>query len=127
MVPPSVGIEHPPSSAAVLDEARLDASSMGNPDLRNILIRTFVNHIRPRLTRLRQVAQSGDLQAVEFEAHGLKGMCATIGAMRCADVFGRIEKFGRERRPEPVSPLLDYAEIEVGQVEALVGSQSKAA
>jgi HPt (histidine-containing phosphotransfer) domain-containing protein len=100
---------------------------MGNPDLRNILIRTFVMHIRPRLARLRQVAQSGDLEAVEFEAHGLKGMCATIGAMCCADVFGRIERLGRERRPEPISPSLDYAEIEVGRVEALMGSHTKAA
>jgi len=124
---PSIGIEQPPSSEAVLDEARLEASSMGNPDLRNILIRTFVMHIRPRLARLRQVAQSGELEAVEFEAHGLKGMCATIGAMCCADVFGRIERLGRERRPEPISPLLDYAEIEVGRVEALMGGHSKAA
>ena len=127
MAAPSVVLEQPPSGALVLDEARLEASSMGNPELRNILVRTFVMHIRPRLARLREVAESGNLEAVEFEAHGLKGMCSTIGAMRCADVFGRIEKFGRERRPEPVAPLLDYAEIEVGQVEAFMGSQSKAA
>lgn len=116
-----------PSSEPVLDEARLEASSMGNPELRNILIRTFVNHIRPRLARLRQVSATGDMEAVEFEAHGLKGMCSTIGAMCCADVFGRIERLGREKRTEPIPPMLDYAEVEVGRVEALMGTRSKAA
>lgn len=121
------GSAGPHSDEPVLDEARLDASSMGNPELRNILIRTFVNHIRPRLGRLRQVASTGDMEAVEFEAHGLKGMCATIGAMACSEVFGRIERLGREKRPEPIPPMLDYAEVEVGRVESLMGTRAKAA
>jgi len=111
----------------ILDEARLKASSMGNADLEGILIRTFVNHIRPRLQRLRDAAQVSDAGAIEFEAHGLKGMCGTIGAMACADVFGRIERLGREKRLEPVAPMLDYAEIEVSRVETLISPRAKAA
>ena len=111
----------------VLDEARLKASSMGNVELENILINTFVHHIRPRLQRLRDAAGTGDAGAIEFEAHGIKGMCSTIGAMACADVFGRIERLGREKRLEPVNPMLDYADMEVSRVEALVAPRSKAA
>ena len=117
----------PASGEPPLDEARLESSSMGNPELRNILIRTFVNHIRPRLGRLREVALAGDMQAVEFEAHGLKGMCATIGAMCCADAFARIERLGSEKRQEPIPPMLDYAEIEVARVEAVMGQKARAA
>ena len=111
----------------VLDEARLKASSMGNAELETILVRTFVHHIRPRLQRLRDAAQAADTDAVEFEAHGIKGMCATIGAMACADVFARIERLGREKRLEPVAPMLDYADIEVTRVETLIGPRAKAA
>jgi HPt (histidine-containing phosphotransfer) domain-containing protein len=114
-------------SEPVLDETRLKASSMGNAELEAILVRTFVHHIRPRLQRLRDAAQSGDAGAIEFEAHGLKGMCATIGAMACADVFSRIERLGREKRLEPVAPMLDYAEIEVSRVEVVMGPRAKAA
>ena len=70
---------------------------------------------------------AGDAKAVEFEAHGLKGMSATIGAVSCADAFGRIERMGRENRLEPVGPMLDYAEIEVGRVEAVIGPRRLAA
>jgi len=114
-------------SEPVLDEARLKASSMGNADLEGILLRTFVNHIRPRLQRLRDACQVSDASAIEFEAHGLKGMCGTIGAMACADVFSRIERLGREKRLEPVAPMLDYAEIEVSRVELLIAPRTKAA
>lgn len=111
----------------VLDEARLKSSSMGNVELEGILVRTFVNHIRPRLQRLRDAAHVSDSGAIEFEAHGLKGMCSTIGAMACADVFSRIERLGREKRFEPVAPMLDYAEIEVSRVEVLIAPRAKAA
>jgi len=112
---------HPESSEPVLDEARLESSCMGNPELKSILVRTFIHHIRPRLRRLREVTAAGDAKGVEFEAHGLKGMSATIGAVCCADAFARIERLGREKRLEPVGPMLDYAEIEVGRVEAVIG------
>jgi two-component system, sensor histidine kinase RpfC len=124
---------HPASEPAedsgepVLDENRLKSSSMGNQELEGILIRTFVHHIRPRLQRLREAAAAGDAGAIEFEAHGIKGMCSTIGAMACADVFGRIERLGREKRLEPVTPMLDYADMEVSRVETLVGPRAKAA
>jgi PAS domain S-box-containing protein len=110
-----------------LDPARLRASSLGNPELEGILLRTFLHHIRPRLQHLREVAAAGDAAAVEFEAHGMKGMCATIGAMGCADAFARIEKLAREKRFEPVAPMLDYAEIEVARVEAVIGPMTQAA
>jgi two-component system, sensor histidine kinase and response regulator len=114
------------SAEQVLDEARLESSCMGNPELKNILIRTFLHHIRPRLRRLRDVAEAQDAKAVEFEAHGLKGMSATIGAACCAEAFSRIERLGREKRLEPLSAMLDYAEVEVGRVETVIGARKAA-
>jgi HPt (histidine-containing phosphotransfer) domain-containing protein len=118
---------HPEVREPVLDEARLESSCMGSPELKNVLVGTFLNHIRPRLKRLREVAAAGDACAVEVEAHGLKGMSATIGAVCCADAFARVEHLGREKHLEPVGPMLDYAEIEVGRVEALIGPMLRAA
>jgi PAS domain S-box-containing protein len=122
--PPAEAEAEDDDSEPVLDESRLKSSSMGNANLENILIGTFVHHIRPRLERLREVAASGDAAAVELEAHGIKGMCGTIGAMACADVFARIERLAREKRLEPVKPMLDYAEIEVSRVEVLIAPRA---
>ena len=111
----------------VLDEARLSISSMNSAELRSVLLQAFQTHARPRLNRLRERATAGDAHGVEFEAHGLKGMCATLGAARCASLFGRMERLGREQRLEPVAPMVERADIEVGRVEALIAPPSKAA
>jgi two-component system, sensor histidine kinase and response regulator len=111
----------------VLDMQRLEASSMGNPELKEVLARAFLDHARPRVKRLREHLALGDSEAVEFDAHGMKGMCGTLGAVRCAEVFSRIEKCGREKRLPPVGPMLDRAEIEIGQVEEELGPSVQAA
>jgi HPt (histidine-containing phosphotransfer) domain-containing protein len=100
---------------------------MGSPELRIVLMRAFMTHGRPRLTRLRSLLAQGDAQGVHFEAHGMKGMCSTVGALRCAELFAKIERFGKEGRLEPVAPLLDRADIEIGLVESMIGPRMKAA
>jgi HPt (histidine-containing phosphotransfer) domain-containing protein len=126
-VAPGVRFLEEADEEPVLDEARLSISSMNSTELRSVLLQAFQTHARPRLNRLRERAAAGDAHGVEFEAHGLKGMCATLGAARCASLFGRMERLGREQRLEPVAPMVERADIEVGRVEALIAPPSKAA
>jgi len=111
----------------VLDERRLDSSSMGSAELKDILLRAFYTHARPRLAKLRERAAAGEASAVEFEAHGLKGMCATLGAARCASLFAHIERLGREKDLKSLPQVLARADVEVGRVEALVPPEARAA
>jgi CheY-like chemotaxis protein len=111
----------------IIDQRRLDSASMGSPELRAVLIKAFLTHSRPRVEKLRQFLRQGDAQGIQFEAHAMKGMCATLGATRCAELFGRIEKLGAEQRLEPVAPLLDHAELEVGLAEDHLGPMNRAA
>jgi HPt (histidine-containing phosphotransfer) domain-containing protein len=112
----------------ILDPERLDQSSMGNPELQKMLIQSFLTQVQPRLQHLREGVALGDAEVVGFEAHALKGMCATLGALRCAEVFEHMERLAQQQRLEPLRFKLDRAEIEVGQVEALLREpQSRAA
>ncbi|NOT34243.1 MAG: response regulator [Candidatus Eisenbacteria bacterium] len=103
----------------VLDTKRLEASSMGNPELKALLVKAFTAQTRPRFEKLTVAATQNDADGVAFEAHALRGMCATVGAARCAQVFETIERLGREGRLEPISYLLQRAEIEVARMEAM--------
>jgi PAS domain S-box-containing protein len=115
-------------SKPVVDNARLESSSMGNKELREVLVKAFMTHARPRLQRLRDQLAAANAQGIEFDAHGLRGMCATLGAARCAEVFGRIERLGKDKRLGPVGAMLERAEIEISLVEAELGTpQAKAA
>lgn len=103
-----------------LDTARLEESCMGIPALRETLLRAFLDDVHPRVGRLRQAVQLRDARKIEFEAHGLKGMSATIGAAACADVFGRMEHLAREGELEPLVEDFACAEREVERVIGFV-------
>ena len=99
-----------------LDTTRLEESCMGIPALRETLLRAFLDDVGPRVERLRQAVRMRDAKQIEFEAHGLKGMSATIGAAACADVFGRMEHAAREGQVDPLVEEFAHAEHEVERV-----------
>ena len=132
----------PPSENAVVEEARselrlavevpeipegpavdleqLNTSCMGLPALRTSLLHAFLGDVRPRMERLSQAFDQDDDRRVEFEAHGLRGMCATIGATGCNLLFGEIEQWAREGRTKDARVLLQPTMDEVIRVEEYI-------
>jgi len=110
------GVEVP-----VFNSARLDASSMGSPELRAQLIQAFQTQIMPKLEQLDQAIKVGDAAAAERVAHSLKGMCATVGAMRCAQAFDHMERMGREKRIDALRYRFERALPEVARADEALG------
>jgi PAS domain S-box-containing protein len=102
----------------VIDQARFDASSMGRPELRVVLAKTFLKHATKRLQRIEEMLDADDAQGVEFEAHGMKGMCLTLGAARCVKLFGDLEQLARAGQLALARPVLDLVKVEADRVEA---------
>ena len=73
-----------------------------------------------RLERLRFAFDAGDLRRVEFEAHGLRGMCATIGAGGCTMLFGEMEDRARADRLAEARLLLEPAIAEALRTEQFI-------
>jgi len=96
-----------------IDSARLEDSSMGIPALREALVNTFLADTGPRMERLAQAITAGDTRLTEFEAHGLEGMCATLGATLCARLFGEIEQLARGETLEDAARLIEEAKAAV--------------
>ena len=103
-----------------IDLEQLEAACMGLPALRSSLLHTFLHDVTSRLDRLRQAFESADGRRVEFEAHGLKGMCATIGANGCVVLFTEIESRAREDRVADAKVLLPTAVAEVERTEQFI-------
>ncbi len=110
-----------------LDLARLEEASMGVPALRDSLLSTFLNDVRPRLEQLALAMGRRDARRVEFEAHGLKGMCATVGATACAELFAELEHLGHEQTIDLVPPLLKRAHLEVTRTERYITTMERLA
>jgi HPt (histidine-containing phosphotransfer) domain-containing protein len=105
---------HDPS---ILDVRRLDDACMGIATLREALITTFLGDLRPRLDRMEMAILNHSSQALEHEAHGLRGMAATIGAVGCVGVFEKIEYMAHDERFDGVEDLIEQARRETRRVE----------
>jgi HPt (histidine-containing phosphotransfer) domain-containing protein len=92
---------------------QLNTSSMGLTTLRTSLLHTFLGDVDPRMRRLGRAIEQGDARRIEFETHGLRGMCATIGATGCVTYFGEMERLARDDRSADARPLWAPAEAEV--------------
>lgn len=118
----------PPAAHSLLDLAegpaidleQLDNASMGLPALRTSLLHTYLDDVYPRLERLAQAIESGDAHRVEFESHGLRGMCATIGASACTMLFGEMESAARDGRVHEARDFVEDARVAVRRTEEFI-------
>jgi hypothetical protein len=67
---------------------------MGIPALREALLNTSSATSTSAWSGSARRFRGRDARAVEFEAHGLKGMSATIGARHCVACFAELERCG---------------------------------
>ena len=103
-----------------IDLEQLENACMGIPALRASLLHTYLGDVRPRLERLDQAFAAGDARRIEFESHGLKGMCATIGAPGCALLFGEMESWARDEHALDARILMEPARQEVTRTEEFI-------
>jgi PAS domain S-box-containing protein len=108
----------PPGPA--IDFEQLNQACMALPALRASMLQSYLGDVFPRLHRLEEAIQSGDEERAEFEANGLRGMCATIGATACTTVFGEIEERARARRLADAAPLIPLALEQVRRTEEFI-------
>jgi CheY-like chemotaxis protein len=111
-------------TGVVLDPERLEASSMGSPEIRRMLVQAFFNHLEKPLGALRLALQAGDSSAVEFQAHSMKGMCASVGAVRCAELFDAVETRSAAGQSTALWPIVHRATFELARVEAILREDS---
>ncbi len=117
--------ESAPESPPALDLARLEQTCMGIPALRETVINAFLTEVRPRLENLGRAVNARDAHRVEFEAHGLKGMCGTLGALACAEVFTELERLGRADTLDGATRVLKRAYLEVTRAEQFLATQDR--
>jgi len=103
-----------------IDTARLDEACMGMLPLRESLLQTFMADVRPGFEHLRGRIAAGDARRIEFEAHKLRGMSATIGAINLAMLLEEIETSAKAEDLGGLEPVFERAAREIGRVEKFI-------
>lgn len=83
----------------------------GDIDLLKEIAQLFVEDYPKVLDELRQAVDSGDAQAVERTAHGLKGSVSTFGARAAMEAARTLEDLGRAQQLEQVRQVLTTLEL----------------
>jgi two-component system sensor histidine kinase/response regulator len=78
----------------------------GDADLLKEIAELFVEDYPRVLEELHQAIESGDAQAVERTAHGLKGSVSTFGARAAMEAARTLENLGRARQVEELNEVL---------------------
>ena len=111
----------------VLDEDQLANSSMGNAEVRRMLVDAFFQRFSEPASRLRTALQDGNATKARIESHSMKGMCASLGAQRCAEIYAAIEECIESGKLEGLSRLLDRGDHEMLLVEQALVPGERAA
>jgi two-component system sensor histidine kinase/response regulator len=87
-----------PTAGERLDRELALARVGGDLDLLKEIATLFVQDYPKVLLELHQAVESGDAQAVERTAHGLKGSVSTFGARAAMEAARTLENMGRARQ-----------------------------
>jgi HPt (histidine-containing phosphotransfer) domain-containing protein len=104
----------------VLDAAHLEelrALGAGTARVLTEVVERFLATAPRRMAEIQAAAEGGDLEEVARTAHGLKGICGTVGALRLAALCAEVEDVGRARDATRTFALLPGLEAELGIVK----------
>lgn len=83
-----------------------------------LLIETFIQDSRERLSTLLQLAGTDDLDGLRRAAHSFKGSCSNIGAQQLAELCSRVEVRALEGQKLSMEADVDAIRQEFLTVEA---------
>ena len=105
----------------VLDPAVLSSlrqlTPPGEPDVLTEVLKLFLEEVPPRIVRLRNAWQSGNIQEVQRAAHSLKGSAGNIGARRLHAVCRELDDKGRSGDMAALPRLVAAVTAEFDKVE----------
>ncbi len=106
----------------VLDQAVISGlrtlTPPGEPDVLAEVLRLFLDEVPPRMARLRNAWESGDIEEMHRAAHSLKGSAGNIGAKRLYEVCSKLDALGKAGDLASAAPLVDALGVEFGKVES---------
>jgi HPt (histidine-containing phosphotransfer) domain-containing protein len=108
----------------VLDQAVLETlrklTPAGEPDVLAEVLRLFLDEVPPRIARLRNARESGNIEEMHRAAHSLKGSAGNIGARQLYEVCRQLDALGKAGDLAGAAPLVDALDVEFDKVESAI-------
>jgi CheY-like chemotaxis protein len=108
----------------LFDEAALVERSVGDRDLAQTILCSFLADIPGRLEALKSHVEAGDAKSVERQAHSIKGAAAAVGGKGLAQLAFTIEKSGNAGDLSAARSGLEKLVFEFKRLKAAIENSS---
>jgi len=106
----------------VFDREALLERVMGDADLAELVVSTFLDDMPQQLLVLSNALESGDIAATGDQAHRIKGASASVGGEAMSAVAAAIETAARASDLSTVKALRPQLEVQFHQLKAAVAA-----
>ena len=106
-----------PVSNTVFDKATLMNRVMGDEELLQLVISTFLEELPRQFEAMKTCLEGGDAPGAERQAHTIKGAAASIGGEALREVAWEMEKSGKAGSLEGMSALMPELEHQRTRLE----------
>jgi HPt (histidine-containing phosphotransfer) domain-containing protein len=110
------------NSVTVFDRAALLERVMGDADLAELVVSTFLDDMPQQLLVLSRVLESGDIAATGDQAHRIKGASASVGGDAMSAVAAAIETAARASDLGAIKALRPRLDVEFHVLKAAVAA-----
>jgi HPt (histidine-containing phosphotransfer) domain-containing protein len=110
------------NSATVFDREALLERVMGDADLAELVVTTFLDDMPHQLLVLAEALESGNIEATGNQAHRIKGASASVGGEAMSAVAAAIETAARASDLGKVKTLRPQLEVQFHQLKAAVAA-----
>ena len=104
----------------IFDRAALEERLMGDPDLTQEIIESFMSDMRAQLAELRAALNAEDAKEVRFRAHTIKGAAANVSAVGVQRVASETEQAAIEDGPQGAAPFIPKLAAALERLKAVV-------
>ncbi len=95
----------------------------GNQDVFRELLEMFISDSTERLQAMRAALEANNAQALEREAHALKGSCANFGAERLEEMCLRLQQLGSQGEIAPAREMFPSLEAELRRLHGILAEE----
>ncbi len=104
------------SEELVVDFEAIRANTLGDEAFERRLLQAFLDDNEERIERAREALAAGDREALEREAHTLKGAASTLGALPLAAASKALERAAQAGHLTEAAALFPDVQRELGRV-----------
>lgn len=95
-----------PVNTPVFEAAEVERRLLNDPELVKMVLHAFMEDLPRQIEHLKEVCARSETDAIERQAHSIKGACANVGALSTRELARNIEKAARSANPDQLGLMV---------------------